>query len=120
GRIRTVHGMGPKKEALILKALDDQKRFAGRRLLPEAHDAAAAMVAYLRERAPEATIEPVGSLRRGCDTCGDLDLLASGAAASPRIPKRRSTRRSDSTGFRRSCARCAAKSTPPRRTRCRA
>ena len=28
------------------------------------------------------SIEPVGSLRRGCDTCGDLDILASGADAS--------------------------------------
>ena len=26
-----------------------------------------------------AVIEAVGSLRRGCDTCGDLDLLATGA-----------------------------------------
>src|SRR5437764_1400845 len=38
--------------------------------------------AGLRERAPDAIIEPVGSLRRGCDTCGDLDLLASGATES--------------------------------------
>ena len=82
GRVRALRGMGPKKEALILKALDEQKRFAGRHLLPEAHDAAAALVAYLRERAPDAIIEPVGSLRRGCDTCGDLDLLASGAPES--------------------------------------
>jgi len=82
GRIRALRGMGPKKEALILKALEEQKRFAGRHLLPEAHDTAAALVAYLRAHAPEATIEPVGSLRRGCDTCGDLDLLASGAPAS--------------------------------------
>jgi DNA polymerase (family 10) len=82
GRIRALKGMGAKKEALILKALDERKRFAGRRLLPDAHDAAAALVSYLRERAPDATIEPVGSLRRGCDTCGDLDLLASGAPPS--------------------------------------
>jgi len=82
GRIRALRGMGPKKEALILKALDEQKRFAGRHLLPDAHDAAAVLVAYLRERAPGATIEPVGSLRRGCDTCGDLDLLASCAPPS--------------------------------------
>jgi DNA polymerase (family 10) len=79
GRIRALRGMGAKKEALILKALDERKRFAGRHLLPDAHDAADALVAYLRERAPDAVIEPVGSLRRGCDTCGDLDLLASGA-----------------------------------------
>src|SRR5207248_4778820 len=43
GRVRALRGMGPKKEALILKALDEQKRFAGRHLLPEAHDAAAAL-----------------------------------------------------------------------------
>jgi DNA polymerase (family 10) len=82
GRIRALRGMGAKKEALILKALEERKRFAGRHLLPDAHDAAAALVSYLRERAPDAVIEPVGSLRRGCDTCGDLDLLASGAPAS--------------------------------------
>jgi len=82
GRIRALRGMGAKKEALILKALDERKRFAGRHLLAEAHDAAAAIVSYLRERAPDAVIEPVGSLRRGCETCGDLDLLASGAPAS--------------------------------------
>jgi len=81
GRVRSVKGMGPKKESLILKALEEQKRFAGRHLLPEAHDTASALIEYLRERAPEATIEAVGSLRRGCDSCGDLDLLASGAPA---------------------------------------
>ena len=82
GRIRALRGMGTKKEALILKALDERKRFAGRHLLPDAHDAAAALVAHLRERAPDAVVEPVGSLRRGCDTCGDLDLLACGAPPS--------------------------------------
>ncbi|HJZ78255.1 MAG TPA: DNA polymerase/3'-5' exonuclease PolX [Vicinamibacterales bacterium] len=82
GRIRALRGMGAKKEAQILKALDEHKRFAGRHLLPDAHDAAAALVAHLRERAPDAAVEPVGSLRRGCDTCGDLDLLASGAPPS--------------------------------------
>jgi DNA polymerase (family 10) len=79
GRIRALRGMGAKKEGLILKALEDRKRFAGRHLLPDAHDAAAAIVSHLRERAPGAAIAPVGSLRRGCDTCGDLDFLAAGA-----------------------------------------
>jgi DNA polymerase (family 10) len=82
GRVRSLKGMGPKKESLILKALDERKRFAGRHLLPDAHDAAAALIEHLRERAPSATIEAVGSLRRGCDTCGDLDLLASDAPAT--------------------------------------
>ena len=82
GRIRSLRGMGARKEALILTALEERRRHAGRHLLTDAHDAAAALVGYLRDRAPTAAIEPVGSLRRGCDTCGDLDILASGADGS--------------------------------------
>ena len=69
--------MGAKKEALILKALEERKRHAGRHLLPDAHDAAAALVALpARARARRRRSTPVGSLRRGCETCGDLDILA--------------------------------------------
>jgi DNA polymerase (family 10) len=82
GRIRSMKGMGAKKETLILKALEDQRRFVGRRLTAEAHDTAAALVETLREHAPDAEISLVGSLRRGCETCGDLDILAAGAPAS--------------------------------------
>jgi DNA polymerase (family 10) len=79
GRIRTLKGMGAKKEAQILKALEERTRRTGRHLLPATAEQAAALVTYLRERAPDADILPLGSLRRGCETCGDLDLLASGA-----------------------------------------
>jgi DNA polymerase (family 10) len=82
GRIRGMKGMGAKKETLILKALEDQRRFVGRRLIAEAHDTAAGLVAALGEHAPGAHISTVGSLRRGCETCGDLDVLAAGAPAS--------------------------------------
>ena len=82
GRLRALKGMGAKKEALILKALDERQRVAGRRLLAEAHDAATTLVAALRQHAPEASITAVGSLRRGCETCGDIDILAAGAPAS--------------------------------------
>jgi DNA polymerase (family 10) len=82
GRIRALKGMGAKKEALILKALEERQRFAGRRLMPEAYDTAAALVGELRAHAPGANISMVGSLRRGCETCGDLDILAAGAPAS--------------------------------------
>ena len=82
GRIRAIKGMGAKKETLILKALEERQRLTGRRLLAEAHDAAAALVASLRTHAPGAEITPVGSLRRGCETCGDLDILAAGAPPS--------------------------------------
>src|SRR5215213_9534806 len=51
GRIRALKGMGAKKEALILKALEERQRFAGRRLSSEAYDTAAALVAELRAHA---------------------------------------------------------------------
>ncbi|HEX7795960.1 MAG TPA: DNA polymerase/3'-5' exonuclease PolX [Vicinamibacterales bacterium] len=79
GRVRAIKGMGPKKEALILKAIEERKSAVGRHLLSSAHDIANAVVALLQERFPAATITPVGSLRRGCDTCGDIDILAAGA-----------------------------------------
>jgi DNA polymerase (family X) len=82
GRIRALKGMGGKKEALIIKALEERQRFAGRRLTAEAHDTAAALVSELRAHAPSADISTVGSLRRGCETCGDIDILAAGAPAS--------------------------------------
>ena len=82
GRIRALKGMGGKKEALILKALEERERFAGRHLLSKAHDASTALQDYLRERAPGSVLDAVGSLRRGCETCGDLDLLATGATTA--------------------------------------
>ena len=82
GRLRSLKGMGAKKEAWILKALEERTRVAGRRLLAEAHDTAAALVSALREHAPDAEVTAVGSLRRGCETCGDLDIVAAGAPPS--------------------------------------
>ena len=78
GRLTALKGMGPKKQALILKAVDERRRHAGRHLLADAADAAAALVGFLREQAPAVEFVPVGSLRRGCETCGDLDVLAIG------------------------------------------
>ncbi len=40
GRVRALKGMGAKKEALILKALEERQRHAGRHLLADAHELA--------------------------------------------------------------------------------
>ena len=82
GRLRQVKGMGAKKEAQIMQAIEEQRQARGRRLMAEAQDTAAVLVSHLRAAAPDAEILPVGSLRRGCDTCGDLDILAAGADAA--------------------------------------
>ena len=82
GRIRALKGMGPKKESLILKAIDERKQHSGRHLLPHTHDVASALVDYLAVDAPTARIEAVGSLRRGSESCGDIDILVTGADAA--------------------------------------
>jgi DNA polymerase (family 10) len=78
GRLRSLKGMGAKKEAQILKAIEERLRDKGRHLLTETAATAADVVTYLQSHAPDVEFIPVGSLRRGCDTCGDIDILAVG------------------------------------------
>ena len=78
GRLRTLKGMGPKKELLLLRSLAEHRKRVGRHLIGHADQVANRVIDYLRADAPEMTIFPVGSLRRGCETCGDIDLLAIG------------------------------------------
>jgi DNA polymerase (family 10) len=82
GQLRGLKGLGPKKEQLILRAIEEQRRFAGRHLLAAVAAKADAIATRLRAHSPDATIEPVGSLRRGLETCGDLDILVTGADVS--------------------------------------
>jgi DNA polymerase (family 10) len=79
GRIRGLKGMGSRKEALILKAIDERQQFSGRHLLSDATRAVEALVEWLRAQLPGLDVVAVGSLRRGAETCGDVDLLAVGA-----------------------------------------
>lgn len=82
GRIRSLKGMGAKKEQLILQAIEERQRHAGRHILSRATETADGIVAYLKAAAPNADILTVGSVRRGQETSGDLDILAAGADAS--------------------------------------
>jgi DNA polymerase (family X) len=95
GRLRAVKGMGAKKEALILRAIEERERDAGRHLMADTAAVAADLIAYLRQQAPAVDFIPVGSLRRGCETCGDIDIVAAGGdvtvmaafAAHPRVER---------------------------------
>ena len=82
GRLRAIKGMGAKKESQILKAIEEREKDTGRHLLSDTAVTAEDVIAFLRERAPDVEFVPVGSLRRGCDTCGDIDILAVGGDAS--------------------------------------
>lgn len=79
GSVRGVKGMGPGKEAALRKAIEDHQAFAGRYLASEVWQQGHALLAHLRAACPDATFDLVGSLRRGAETCGDLDVLATSA-----------------------------------------
>jgi DNA polymerase (family 10) len=78
GRVRGLKGLGPKKEQLILRACSERKQHTGRHLLPDAAEAATLLLDYLRAECPTVVFDNVGSIRRGADTSGDIDILATG------------------------------------------
>src|SRR5258708_37802978 len=76
GKLREVPGFGEKSEQNILKAVEAFKRSTGRFRLDVAEAPAAGVIAHIQQYGKgAASITPAGSLRRGKETVGDLDLL---------------------------------------------
>src|SRR5450755_791774 len=80
GKIRILPRMGEKHEQKLLKAIEDYQRIAGRYLLDAAENQAEKIIEHLRRCAGVERITPAGSLRRGRETVGDLDILVTGPA----------------------------------------
>src|SRR6266436_7159719 len=80
GKIRILPRMGEKHEQKLLKAIEDYRRIAGRFLLDTAEDHAQKIVEHLRDYPGVEKATPAGSLRRGRETVGDLDILVTGPA----------------------------------------
>jgi DNA polymerase (family 10) len=80
GKIRELPRMGEKHEKKLLKAIEDYRRISGRFLVDAAETEANKLTAYLAEFPGFDKITPAGSLRRGRETVGDLDILVTGAA----------------------------------------
>src|SRR5581483_6010660 len=80
GKIRILPRMGEKHETKLLKAIEDYRRIAGRFLLDSAEAQAGKIVEHLRNYPGVEKVTPAGSLRRGRETVGDLDILVTGLA----------------------------------------
>jgi len=76
GKLRDLPGFGEKSEQNILKAVEVFKKSTGRFLIDTAEAAAAEITEHIKKAGKAAEdVTPAGSLRRGKETVGDLDLL---------------------------------------------
>src|SRR5580658_5935902 len=75
-KLRDLEGFGEKSEQNILKAVETHKRASGRFLISTGDETAQKLVAYIgKVKEIVESVTPAGSLRRGKETIGDLDLL---------------------------------------------
>jgi DNA polymerase (family 10) len=89
GKIRTLPRMGEKQEQKILKGIEDYRRLSGRFHLDDADRVAQQLAAHLAGLPGVEKVTPAGSLRRGRETVGDLDVLVTGDCCN--TPKQRDT-----------------------------
>jgi DNA polymerase (family X) len=83
GRLAKLPRMGAKQLEKLKKGIEDYRRSAGRFRIDEAEDAARRLTDYLLALDGIERVTPAGSLRRGRETAGDLDLLVTGPACRP-------------------------------------
>ncbi len=83
GSLNGLPRMGAKQIEKLRKGIDDYRRSSGRFRIDVATEEAARISAYLLQLEGIAKVTPAGSLRRGRETAGDLDLLATGPACEP-------------------------------------
>ena len=82
GRLKGLPRMGEKQIEKIKKGIDDYRKSVGRFRIDEAEDAAERLTTYLMAMSGIERVTPAGSLRRGRETAGDLDLLVTGPACA--------------------------------------
>ena len=83
GRLNGLPRMGAKQIEKLRKGIEDFRRSTGRVRIDVATEEAARIAAYLLQFKGIDNVAPAGSLRRGRETEGDLDLLATGPACEP-------------------------------------
>jgi len=81
-KLRVLPRMGAKLEEKVLRSIAQYRQRSGRYLLSYAEGVAAELIAALKDVPGVEAITPAGSLRRGRETVGDLDLLVTGPDAT--------------------------------------
>jgi DNA polymerase (family 10) len=81
-KLRELPRMGAKLEEKVLRSIAQYRMRTGRYLLSYAHETAGELKRYLGELEGIEDITAAGSLRRGKETVGDLDLLVTGPNAT--------------------------------------
>jgi DNA polymerase (family 10) len=80
GKLRDLPRMGEKLEQKIIKSIEAHRRRVGRYMIDVADRLAEAVRIYLSAAPGVKAVSMAGSLRRGCETIGDLDLLVTGGS----------------------------------------
>jgi len=83
GRLAGLPRMGAKQIEKLRKGIEDFRRSTGRTRIDSAGAEAQRIAEYLLQLKGIDKVTPAGSLRRGRETVGDLDLLATGPACEP-------------------------------------
>ena len=86
-KLRLLPRMGAKLEEKVLRSIAHYRKSAGRFLLSFAGEVAAELAAYLLEGEGIDQVTPAGSLRRGKETVGDVDLLVTGPKAAEALDR---------------------------------
>ena len=86
-KLRVLPRMGAKLEEKVLRSIAQYRQRSGRYLLSYAEAVAAELTEALAQVPGVEAITPAGSLRRGRETVGDLDLLVTGPAATAALER---------------------------------
>jgi len=85
GDLNKLPRMGEKFTTKLIKGIEDYRRNSSRFRIDQAREQADRISALIREFPGIDEITPAGSLRRGRESVGDLDLLVTGPACEPDV-----------------------------------
>jgi DNA polymerase (family 10) len=85
GHLNKLPRMGEKFTTKLIKGIEDHRKNSSRFRIDKATEFAQRIIALILEFPGIDQVTPAGSLRRGRETVGDLDLLATGPACEPDV-----------------------------------